>query len=127
VINGYIGYLNNTLPHSVDCMCSLSSVDSPKLSDPLCPTKACTGADLPLPLLSSVGKKHGYFESEYRRCQGMTSCKEGSSHLRKQTESNADRLWDMVTFSDKSTCCYAHNGPVLVHTSWGQRYNCQHI
>jgi hypothetical protein len=53
-------------------------------------------------------------------------------------ESNVDRKWDSVIFSDESTCSSANNGPVLVLSSandgsvlvfrpWGERYNCRYM
>jgi len=38
-------------------------------------------------------------------------------------ESNVDRKWDRVIFTDESTFTSANNGPVLVYRPQGQHYN----
>jgi len=38
-------------------------------------------------------------------------------------ESNVDRKWDRVIFTDESTFTSANNGPVLVYRPQGQCYN----
>jgi NRPS condensation-like uncharacterized protein len=38
-------------------------------------------------------------------------------------ESNVDRKWDRVIFSEESTCNSANDGLVLVDRPWGERYN----
>jgi len=40
-------------------------------------------------------------------------------------ESNVDRKWDRVTFSDESTFNSTNDGRVLVYRPLGERYNCQ--
>jgi len=41
-------------------------------------------------------------------------------------ESNVDRKWDRVLFTDESTFTSANDGPVLVYRPQGQRYNPQY-
>jgi len=38
-------------------------------------------------------------------------------------DSNVDRKWDRIVFTDESTFTSANDGPVLVHRPQGQRYN----
>ena len=42
-------------------------------------------------------------------------------------ESNVDRKWDRVIFTDESIFTSANDGPVLVYRSQGQRYNPQYM
>jgi len=42
-------------------------------------------------------------------------------------ESNVDRKWDRVLFTDESTFTSANDGPVLVYRRQGQHYNPQHM
>ena len=42
-------------------------------------------------------------------------------------ESNVDRKWDRVIFTDKSIFTSANDGPVLVYRPQGQRYNPQYM
>ena len=42
-------------------------------------------------------------------------------------ESNVDRKWDTVIFTDESTFTSANDGPVLVYRPQGQRYNPQYM
>jgi hypothetical protein len=42
-------------------------------------------------------------------------------------ESNVDRSWDSLIFSDESTFSSANDGPVLVDRPWGERYNSQYM
>jgi len=42
-------------------------------------------------------------------------------------ESNVDRKWDRVIFTDESTFTSANDGPVLVYRPQGQRYNAQYM
>ena len=41
-------------------------------------------------------------------------------------ESNVDRKWDRVIFSDESILSSANDGPVLVYRPRGERYNSQY-
>jgi hypothetical protein len=43
------------------------------------------------------------------------------------SESNVDRMWDRVIFTDESTSASANDGPVLVYRPHGQRYNRQYM
>jgi len=42
-------------------------------------------------------------------------------------ESNVNRKWDRVIFTDESTFTSANDGPVLVYRPQGQRYNPQYM
>jgi hypothetical protein len=42
-------------------------------------------------------------------------------------ESNVDRKWDRVIFTDESTFSSANDGPVLVYRPQGERYNSQYM
>jgi hypothetical protein len=42
-------------------------------------------------------------------------------------ESNVDRKWDRVIFTDESTFSSANDGPVLVYRPQGERYNPQYM
>ena len=42
-------------------------------------------------------------------------------------ESNVDRKWDRVIFTDESTFSSANDGPVLVYRLQGERYNPQYM
>ena len=42
-------------------------------------------------------------------------------------ESNVDRKWDRVIFTDELTFSSGNNGPVSVYIPQGQRYNPQHM
>ena len=42
-------------------------------------------------------------------------------------ESNVDRKWDRVIFTDESTFTSAIDGPILVYRPQGQRYNPQYM
>jgi len=42
-------------------------------------------------------------------------------------ESNVDRKWDRVIFTDESTFTSVNDGPVSVYRPQGQRYNLQYM
>jgi hypothetical protein len=42
-------------------------------------------------------------------------------------ESNVDRKWDRVIFTDESTFSSANDGPVVVYRPRGERYNSQYV
>jgi len=42
-------------------------------------------------------------------------------------DSNVDRKWDRVIFSDESIFSSANDRPVLVYRPWGERYNSQYM
>jgi hypothetical protein len=42
-------------------------------------------------------------------------------------ESNVDRKWDRVIFSDESIFSSANDGPFLVYRPRGERYNSQYV
>jgi len=52
---------------------------------------------------------------------------EHNLYLLASAESNVDRNWDRVIFTNESTFTSANDGPVLVYRPQGQRYNPQHM